>query len=362
MEQPSLLTYSTLGEMITAHKPELFQDAIPKFPIQPMDIKSLQQVLELIEFLKKERMGLRSKKWQRLIDAESCLKKLQSRVGQHRMKKSVVDMIFKVSQYADMPPGKERDELLGNNNFIIYGKPGTGKTTLVKLLAKLMFKLGLLKTDKVQAMSREDLVGTVIGESEKKTKEAIQKAAGGILWIDEAYQLNVGGYSGNCPYGMAVINLICQYGTQVSGTGPAAEMTNFCLSGYKEPMIENVISKNPGMDRRFPHHNRFELDDFTDKELPLIFKEQATERGFALTSDALDDVKFTTKVFKNMGGDTEGLMDCCISVHSRSIYAQLDNNKILTKEIVDRGMKNFLDLKDENGGNKIPESVSRMYL
>src|SRR5690606_11870532 len=92
-------------------------------------------------------------------------------------------------------------------NMVITGNPGTGKTTIARLLADIYYQLGLLETNEVIEVNRSQLVGSFMGQTEENTLNYIKKAVGGVLFIDEAYNLKREDQTGN-DYGQAVIDTI----------------------------------------------------------------------------------------------------------------------------------------------------------
>ena len=139
------------------------------------------------------------------------------------------------------------------------GGPGTGKTTVAMRMAEMLHALGYIRSPKVHVVTRDDLVGQFIGHTAPKTKEAIAKAAGGVLFIDEAYYLYRP--ENERDYGQEVIEILLQ------------EMENerqslvVIFAGYEDRM-ETFFSANPGLSSRVPHHIRFE--DYTHRELVQI--------------------------------------------------------------------------------------------
>ena len=190
------------------------------------------------------------------IDAEAELNKL---IGLTKVKEKVE--FFKASAK------KRRGKV--NLNFSFIGNPGTGKTVVARLFAQILHKAGLLPTANLVEVSRGDLVGQYIGESEKKTNEIIQRAMGGTLFIDEAYALNVQGGSGN-DYGKQVVEILLKVMEDHRG--------ELCiiLAGYPEEM-HNFFKMNSGFLSRIPTMNRIEFENYNEQELRLIAKKMIAE-------------------------------------------------------------------------------------
>ncbi len=139
------------------------------------------------------------------------------------------------------------------------GGPGTGKTTVALRMAAILHALGYIRTPRVHTVTRDDLVGQFIGHTAPKTKEAIARAAGGVLFIDEAYYLFRP--ENERDYGQEVIEILL------------TEMENergdlvVIFAGYPDRMA-TFFSANPGLSSRVPHHIAF--DDYSYPELLQI--------------------------------------------------------------------------------------------
>lgn len=139
------------------------------------------------------------------------------------------------------------------------GAPGTGKTTVALRMAEILHALGYLRVPKVHAVTREDLVGQFIGHTAPKTKEALAKAAGGVLFIDEAYYLFRP--ENERDYGQEAIEILLQ--EMESERGALVVI----FAGYEDRM-ETFFSANPGLSSRVAHHLEFE--DYSKGELTAI--------------------------------------------------------------------------------------------
>jgi probable Rubsico expression protein CbbX len=141
------------------------------------------------------------------------------------------------------------------------GSPGTGKTTVAMRMAEILHALGYLRVPQVHAVTREDLVGQFIGHTAPKTKEALAKAAGGVLFIDEAYYLYRP--DNERDYGQEAVEILLQ--EMESERGGMAVI----FAGYADRM-ETFFASNPGLSSRVAHHLEFE--DYTREELANIAK------------------------------------------------------------------------------------------
>jgi probable Rubsico expression protein CbbX len=155
------------------------------------------------------------------------------------------------------------------------GNPGTGKTTVALRMAELLHRLGYLRTSKVIAVTRDDLVGQYVGHTAPKTKEALGRALGGVLFIDEAYYLYRA--ENERDYGGEAIEILLQY------------MENHrddlvvILAGYADRM-DTFFASNPGMSSRIAHH--LDFPDYTLDELAAIAGLMLGSQRYRLTTAA----------------------------------------------------------------------------
>ncbi|WP_332694622.1 AAA family ATPase [Halalkalibacter lacteus] len=168
-------------------------------------------------------------------------------------------------------------------HMILTGNPGTGKTHLARLMAKIYFELGLLKRDEVYEVDRTQLVGAYVGQTEENTNQAIERAAGGVLFIDEAYSLRRAGAAGN-DYGQSAIDTLVSAMTSGKYAGTFAVI----LAGYPEEM-RTFLRANPGLRSRFPEQNHIEIDNYSIDELIQIGERVAIENDYLLTSSARNE-------------------------------------------------------------------------
>jgi probable Rubsico expression protein CbbX len=139
------------------------------------------------------------------------------------------------------------------------GAPGTGKTTVALRMAEILHALGYLRVPRVHSVTRDDLVGQFIGHTAPKTKEAVARAAGGVLFIDEAYYLYRP--ENERDYGQEAIEILLQEMETARGTMAVI------FAGYPDRM-ETFFAANPGLSSRVAHH--IEFDDYSTDELAAI--------------------------------------------------------------------------------------------
>lgn len=155
------------------------------------------------------------------------------------------------------------------------GGPGTGKTTVAMRMASILHALGYIRAPRVHVVTRDDLVGQFIGHTAPKTKEALARAAGGVLFIDEAYYLFRP--ENERDYGQEVIEILL------------TEMENergdlvVIFAGYPDRMA-TFFTANPGLSSRVPHHIAFE--DYTHSELMQIAELMVAHENFRFDESA----------------------------------------------------------------------------
>lgn len=164
------------------------------------------------------------------------------------------------------------------HHIIFTGNPGTGKTTVAKLMGRIYKAMGLLSKGEVVATERGELVGEYLGHTENKMQEMLKKAQGNVLFIDEAYAL----YSDSDDrkdFGNRVIECLLPKLAE-----PNPDMV-VIFAGYEEDM-KNLMQQNKGLKSRFAHQYRFE--DYTADELLQIALSELTKYRYTLTDEARD--------------------------------------------------------------------------
>jgi probable Rubsico expression protein CbbX len=155
------------------------------------------------------------------------------------------------------------------------GNPGTGKTTVAMKVADILHRLGYIQKNKVIAVTRDDLVGQYVGHTAPKTKEVLKRAAGGVLFIDEAYYLYRP--ENERDYGVEAIEILLQVMEN------ERENLVVVLAGYKDRM-DNFFRSNPGMSSRVAHH--IDFPDYTVDELVLIAQMMVNQEQYELGPEA----------------------------------------------------------------------------
>ena len=159
-------------------------------------------------------------------------------------------------------------------HMVFSGNPGTGKTMIARLMARIYKSLGILSKGQLVEVDRGGLVAGYVGQTAIKTAEVIEKAKGGVLFIDEAYALTTRG--GN-DYGQEAVD------TLLKAMEDNRDDLIVIVAGYTE-LMEEFVHSNPGLESRF---NRFlHFPDYTIDEMMAIFDMRCSQSGYALAEDA----------------------------------------------------------------------------
>ncbi len=163
-------------------------------------------------------------------------------------------------------------------HMIFTGNPGTGKTTIARIVAKYLKALGILSQGQLREVTRADLVGQYVGQTAKLTNDIIKSSLGGVLFIDEAYALCRDKHD---TFGLEAID------TLVKGVEDNREDLVVILAGYKEEM-EEFLKTNSGLKSRFPNVINFE--DYTPEEMYEISFITANSKGYKVSEDCKEQL------------------------------------------------------------------------
>ena len=159
-------------------------------------------------------------------------------------------------------------------HLVFLGNPGTGKTTVARLLARLYHAIGVLPKGQLVEVDRSGLVAGFVGQTALKTQEVIQKAIGGVLFIDEAYAL-VNQDNGN-DFGREVIEVL------LKNMEDHRKDLVVIVAGYSQ-LMEKFIHSNPGLESRFNKY--FYFEDYDGAQLFTILQSMCVKNGYVLTPE-----------------------------------------------------------------------------
>lgn len=214
---------------------------------------------------------------------EEVMEKLNALIGLKDIKRQVQNHANYI-QFLQLRKEKgfeEKDSI--NVHSVFIGNPGTGKTTVATMMGLLYKKMGLLSKGHVHEVDRVDLVGEYIGQTAPKVREAIEKARGGVLFIDEAYSL-ARSNEDTKDFGREVIEILVK--EMSNGQGDLAVI----VAGYPKEM-KQFLDSNPGLKSRFKLY--FEFSDYLPQELSQIAEYAAGQMDVKLTAGAknkLDEI------------------------------------------------------------------------
>ncbi len=218
----------------------------------------------------------------RRSSAREILLELNNLTGLHGVKK----LIQEIYAFVEIQKRRQKEGLATEPlvlHMIFKGNPGTGKTTVARILGKLFKEVGVLPKGHLIEVERADMVGEFIGHTAQKTREQIKKALGGILFIDEAYSLARGGEK---DFGKEAIDAL------VKGMEDHRDNLILILAGYQDEM-DWFVEVNPGMRSRFPVHISF--PDYTTVELLAIADIMLQRKQYSLSNGAMEELRFTVE-------------------------------------------------------------------
>lgn len=221
----------------------------------------------------------------RQSDTRPAMERLRDLIGMQALKDAVADFI----QYSGQDRGEQPEHSLRleppapqtarksqNLNFVFTGNPGTGKSTAAALLGEILSEYGLLPSGHTIKTSPGKMIGQYIGHSEANTRALVEQAMGGVLFIDEAYEMLS---SPNHPNDFK-IGIMTQL---VDDTESHMGEFSVVMAGYPDQMKELMERGNPGLKSRF--NNWVHIDDYSPEELARIFHKMARDENLAVSED-----------------------------------------------------------------------------
>ena len=254
------------------------------------------------------------------------LTELKNMIGMNSIKQDLVDhILFKVQHFENY------NQMMMHT--VIEGPPGTGKTEVARILGKIYLAMGILRNKTFVKATRSQLIAGYLGQTAIATQKIIDRASGGILFIDEVYSL--GNADKKDSFSKECIDTLNENLT--------LHKTDFIciIAGYKEDIKNCFFAYNAGLERRFPI--RFRIEEYNAAELFAIFTKKVHENKW--TMDDSITVEFFTAHhadFKSFGGDMELLYNSCKRTHSRRVFETGDTRKLLRLADVTKGFESFI--------------------
>ena len=203
------------------------------------------------------------------------VKSLDEMIGLTEVKQQIKDFTA-FMRLNELKRKRELETIVPSRHMIFTGNPGTAKTTVAILLAHILYENHTIARDNVDIVSRDQLVAKYVGHTAIKVREAIEKAQGGILFVDEAYSL-VDGVGANS-FGQEAIDTFVNY----MDNKKVRETTIIIFAGYKKEMLE-FCESNPGIRSRVGFI--IDFPDYSTEELMEISNLQAKNQGIVLSDD-----------------------------------------------------------------------------
>lgn len=270
------------------------------------------------------------------------LKELDNMIGLESVKKTI---LYQILYYLQGMYIQNNNEYL---HTVIYGPPGSGKTTIAKILGNIYHEMGILNSDLQTAFKiayREDLIAGYLGQTSIKTKKLLTSCIGGVLFIDEVYSL--GPKDGDRDsFSKEAIDTITSFLSE--------HKNDFCciIAGYEDKINECFFGQNTGLLRRFPWVHR--IEPYRPEELYEIFLHMIQKDNWGIDADKQDIIRIlhdNNDIFKYGGGDIETFLTKCKIVHSHRVFGLPQNQKfILTKKDIDNAIlmaKSSIKIKEK---------------
>ena len=243
-------------------------------------------------------------------------------------------------------------------HLVFTGNPGTGKTTVARLIGQIYYNMGILPKGQLIETDRSSLVAGYVGQTAIKTQEMISKAMGGVLFIDEAYSLTA---NADDSFGREAVETI------LKAMEDHRDELVVIVAGYDE-LMEDFIDSNPGLSSRFSKY--FHFPDYTGPELLAIFRRFCKINGYAIDDKTESELKGKFAVMyetreENFGNarTVRNIFEKAVSCQADRLSAQSDIKKedleLLTKEDVRAALKAVAGIESDEAADETTEVADK---
>ena len=326
------------------------------------EIKTIDDLISLIDLYPLTDNELMSKytiDLQKIINMKDTLIELKNMIGMSSVKQSIIKQIMYFLQGIE-----EQQDML---HMVITGSPGTGKTTLGIILARLYYQMGIIETKpsinpltgqkekfNFKIYKRSDLIAQYLGHTAIKTQKAIDECSGGVMFLDEAYSL--GHDEKSDIYTKECLDTINQ--------NLSENKNKFILiiAGYPEQLDKCFFSHNEGLRRRFSF--KYNIEKYTSDELLHILRHKITSNKWILentinNSDIIKLIETNMEQFENFGGDIESWLLHIKIEHGVRIFGKHPKyRKIINIDDLKIGLETFKKAKiNKYDSNRISKDI-----
>jgi SpoVK/Ycf46/Vps4 family AAA+-type ATPase len=313
------------------------------FDITKYKLNTLDSLIEMINDYsektlpsKKYRINYPSK-MKLLPDILEHLLELNNMIGMKKLKLQIVDQVlFFINGTQDVI-------ML---HTVLEGPPGTGKTSVAEILAKIYSKLGIFKKVKFNVAKRSDLISEYLGGTTVKTLETLDRCKNGVLLIDEAY--SIGSNGSEDIYAKECLDTLNQYLSE------NVDKIVCIIAGYKKELDSCFFSLNPGLRRRFPW--TFTIENYNSEELTEIFYKIIKEKEWETTcekKDVINSINKNLHLFDGNGGDISTIIEKSIIISIRNNFAKGNGYTIELKDFTE-ALDIFVTIKSDRLNLSLP--------